>query len=99
MKRKAWALDNNKLTLFCHVHPGAKQDKITGLYDNCLKIQLKTPPVDGRANKALIAFLAKTLGLPKPSISIKRGLSNRRKTIVIEYIKEIPALISNIEQE
>ena len=98
MNQHPWVFTNNQLTLFCHIQPGAKQNQLTGLYDNCLKIQLKTPPVDGKANKALIDFLASLCGIAKSKISIKRGLSSRRKTIVIQNILEIPAKISQFSK-
>ncbi len=99
MNQQPWALIDNQLTLYCHVQPGAKQNKLSGLYDNCLKIQLKTAPVEGRANKALIDFLANIFDTRKSQVSIKRGLSSRRKTIVIQDIVKIPAVIIKFVKE
>ena len=75
MNRQPWVLKNNQLTLFCHIQPGAAQEQLSGLYDNCLKIQLKTPPVEGKANKALITFIAKLCETSKSQVSIQRGLN------------------------
>ena len=99
MNQKAWVLTNNQLTLFCHVQPGSKQNKLAGLYDNCLKIQLKTPPVEGKANRALIIYLAKILNFPKSSFTIKRGLNSRRKTIIIRDVTNIPDEIGQLKKE
>ncbi len=99
MNRQPWALTNNLLTLYCHIQPGAKQNQLIGLYDHCLKIQLKTPPVEGKANRALIDYLANLCGVRKSQVSIKRGLTSRKKTIVITDIYEIPANISEIAKE
>lgn len=99
MNRQPWALTSNLLTLYCHVQPGAKQNQLTGQYDGCLKIQLKTPPVEGKANRALIDYLANLCGVRKSQVSIKRGLTSRKKTIVITDIHEIPAKISEIAKE
>lgn len=96
MNQQPWLFSNNQLTLYCHVQPGARQNQLAGLYDKRVKIQLKTPPVDGKANKALIAFVAKICGIPKSSITIKHGLSNRRKTLLIDNIPEIPPVFLNI---
>ncbi len=49
-----------------------------------LKVAVTQPPAEGRANKALIKLLAKSWGLPKTAISVKRGARDRRKTLFIE---------------
>ena len=72
-----------KLTLTLYIQPGAKKTEIAGLHDDALKIRLAAPPVDGKANAALIAFLAKWLDHPKSSISLKSGQTSRRKIIEI----------------
>jgi hypothetical protein len=65
------------------VHPGAKRDAITGTHDNALKISLTTPPTDGRANEALIAFIAELLCLPRGRITLLAGATSRSKTLRI----------------
>ncbi len=49
-----------------------------------LKVAVNQPPVDGKANKALIKLLAKSWGLPKTAISVKKGASGRSKTLFVE---------------
>lgn len=63
------------------IQPRSSHDETVGLHGDAIKIKLTAPPVEGKANAALIAFLAKKLGVPKSSISIVRGKSARRKTI------------------
>jgi len=70
-------------TLVVRVHPGARKNAVTGVHDDALKISLTTPPVDGRANEALIAFLAVSLRLPKARIGIVMGAASRSKTLRI----------------
>ena len=70
-------------TLSLRVHPGAKRNAITGVHNGALKISLTTPPVDGRANDAVIAFLAQRLGLPRARIALVAGLASRSKTVRI----------------
>lgn len=65
------------------VHPGARRDAITGIHDGTLKISLTTPPTDGRANEALIAFVAERLGLPRARVTLVSGLASRSKTLRI----------------
>jgi uncharacterized protein (TIGR00251 family) len=71
-------------TLRVRIHPGARRNAITGTHDAALKISLTTPPVEGRANDALIAFLAEALRLPKARISLVAGATSRSKTLRIE---------------
>ncbi len=49
-----------------------------------LKVAVTAAPEDGKANKAMIKLLAKTWRLPKGAVSVKKGASNRRKTLLIE---------------
>jgi uncharacterized protein len=70
-------------TLAVRVHPGARRNVVTGTHADALKIALSTPPVDGRANEALIAFLADALRLPKSSIALVTGATSRSKLLRI----------------
>ena len=51
---------------------------------NAVKIKLRAPPVDGRANEALVAFLAERLDLPRRAIALERGDTARQKLLRIE---------------
>ena len=70
-------------TLPVRVHPGARTNAVTGVHDGALKISLTTPPTDGRANDALIAFLAERLRIPRSRISLVSGATSRSKTLRI----------------
>jgi len=65
------------------VHPRARKNAITGTVGDALKLSLTTPPVEGRANEACIAFLAKFLNVPRSSVTIAAGESSRQKLIRI----------------
>lgn len=67
--------------------PRASDNKIVGIMDNAVKIRLQAPPVDGKANKALIKFIAKLLKVPASGVQIISGDTNRNKRI---YIRNIP---------
>lgn len=73
-------------TISVRLHPGAKRNAITGTHDSALKISLTTPPTGGRANHALIAFLAERLSIPRASISLLTGAASRSKTLRITGI-------------
>ena len=70
--------------LAIHLQPQAKRDEIAGTHAGALKIRLKAPPVDGKANQALLAFLAQRLSLPKGKIKILKGLTSRQKQVLIQ---------------
>jgi uncharacterized protein (TIGR00251 family) len=67
--------------------PGAKKNAIEGAHGEALRIRVAAPPVDGKANQALVAFLAKTLALPKRSISLRKGEKSRDKIFAIAGLK------------
>jgi len=73
-------------TLNVRVHPGARRNAITGTHDGALKISLTTPPTDGRANAALISFLAETLNIPRAAITLTTGATSRTKTLHLEAL-------------
>ncbi|MBU1248886.1 MAG: DUF167 domain-containing protein [Proteobacteria bacterium] len=64
--------------------PGAKTDEVSGLYQGCLKVRIKAPAVDNKANKAIMKFLCSKLGLKTRQIRLESGLANRKKTFHIE---------------
>jgi uncharacterized protein (TIGR00251 family) len=84
-----------RVTLTLHIQPGAKKSEISGLYGDALKIRLAAPPVDGKANAALIGFVAERLGLAKALIRLKSGQTSRRK--VLEISVDVPDLRRRME--
>lgn len=73
--------DGDGVVLTLHIQPGAKRTETAGLHGDALKIRLAAPPVDGKANDALIAFLAKTLGVSKSSVELVSGQTSRAKRV------------------
>ena len=67
------------------VHPGARRDAITGTHDGALKVSLTTPPTEGRANEALLRFLAGHLHLPRSQIALVGGATGRSKLVRIQH--------------
>ena len=68
------------------VHPRAKRDAIVGELGEALKVALKAPPVEGRANEACIEFFANLLKVPRSSVTIASGESSRNKVVHITGI-------------
>jgi uncharacterized protein (TIGR00251 family) len=75
------------VTLAIRVQPGAKKTAITGIYGEGataqLKIAVQAPPLEGRANQALIAFLAETFSIPRHSVELIAGESSRSKVFLL----------------
>lgn len=67
-----------------HLTPRSSKEAVGGLYGDALKIKVKAPPVDGKANEALLKLLSKKIGVPAAKISIASGLTGRTKTIRVE---------------
>jgi hypothetical protein len=86
-------------TLAVRVHPGARKNGVTGVHADALKIALTAPPVDGKANEALIAFLAEALRLPRARIAIVAGIASRAKTVRItgKSAAEVAAALFPVE--
>ena len=66
------------------LNPNSSRNRIDGLYGDRLKIRLATPPVDGKANDALIRFLARVAGLPPSCGRVVAGARDRSKTVLLE---------------
>ena len=69
--------------LTVQVVPRSSRNEIVGIHSDALRIRIKAPPVEGAANAALVAFLAKTLGVPRSQVEILSGHSSRRKTVLV----------------
>ncbi|HKD81194.1 MAG TPA: DUF167 domain-containing protein [Candidatus Angelobacter sp.] len=63
------------------VQPRARRNAITGTLGDALKLALTAPPVEGRANQAVIEFLAETLEIPRASVTITSGETGRNKVV------------------
>lgn len=74
---------DGRITLTLHIQPGAKKTEFAGLHGDALKIRLAAPPVDGKANEALVRFVAETLGLAKSAVELKSGQTSRRKVLEV----------------
>jgi uncharacterized protein len=99
MNQQPWSLEKNQLTLFCHLQPGARKSQICGLYNERVKIQIQAPAVDGKANKALVEFLARQFKIAKSKVTIHKGLNQRSKTVLIDGIQQIPEVLQQLEND
>ena len=69
------------MTFQVRVSPHAKKNCVLGAHDGALKLSLTAPPVDGAANAALIAYLAKSLAVARGAVQIQSGETARLKRV------------------
>ena len=69
------------VTIRVFVAPRSSANKVSGEHNGAVKIALTAPPVEGAANRALVEFLAKLLGVPRSAVSLVSGETSRQKTV------------------
>ena len=72
------------MILDLHVQPGASRTEFAGRHGERIKVRLAARAVDGKANEALIEFLADHYGVPRRNVRIASGLKSRHKRVVID---------------
>jgi uncharacterized protein (TIGR00251 family) len=70
------------------VHPRASKNAITGTVGDALKLALTAPPVEGKANQAVIEFFADLFQIPRSSVTIASGEASRNKVIRIAGVSK-----------
>ena len=89
--------DGPDLLLYCRLQPKASGDEFVGPQGGELKIRITAPPVDGKANAHLVAFIAKAFGVAKSRVTIEKGELGRSKRLRIHSPGEIPAKLNIIK--
>lgn len=74
-----------ELRLAIHATPGAKRTEAAGAYGDALRVRLAAPPVDGKANAALIDWAARAFGVPKKQVELLHGASARQKMLGVHF--------------
>lgn len=78
----AWLrADGDDVILTLHIQPGAKKTEVAGPHGDALKIRLAAPPVDGKANAALLAFVATKVGVGRTAVALVSGQTARAKRV------------------
>jgi uncharacterized protein (TIGR00251 family) len=75
-------------TIAVKVHPRARKNAITGVVGDALKLALTAPPVDGKANQAVIEFFADVFAIPRSSVTIASGETSRNKVVRIAGVSK-----------
>ncbi|HAT34065.1 MAG TPA: hypothetical protein DCW29_25450 [Janthinobacterium sp.] len=74
----------------------AKKTEVIGVLDDVLKVKLHAQPIEGKANEALIRFLADTLSVPRSAITLTHGHTNKRKLLEIMSLKLSPEAVTRL---
>jgi len=77
-----------EIRLSLNVYPGAAKNEVVSFTDDLLRIKIAAPPLKGKANRELVAFLSKYLGVGKGNINIIKGHTSRNKIIAINGISQ-----------
>ena len=81
-------LEENSWHLLVYVQPGAKKSEVAGEMDGRLRLRIAAQAVDNKANKALMAFVAKLLGVRPNRVSLESGDMSRKKTLKVLDLPE-----------
>ena len=71
-----------------HVQPGAKRSQFAGMHGERMKVRIAAPAADGRANAALIEFLADHYGVPRRNVTLESGAAARQKRVAITGVSK-----------
>jgi uncharacterized protein (TIGR00251 family) len=88
--------DGTDWILDLRVQPRASRSEFAGLLGERLRVRLNAPPVDGRANAALIEFIAEAFGVPRAAVSIEAGLTGRNKRLRVRGAAALPATLQSL---
>lgn len=73
----------NEAKISLRVYPGAAKNEVLGLAEGVLRVKVAAPPVKGKANRELLAFLSRLLGISERDLAITRGQTSRTKTVAV----------------
>jgi hypothetical protein len=79
--------------LAIHVQPGARRTGVAGLHGDALKVRIAAPPVEGKANAALEAFVAERLGVARSRVRVVKGELSREKRVAVNATGIDPAAL------
>lgn len=86
------AVAGEGVVLTLHVQPGARHSELAGVHGDALKLRISAPPVDGKANEAVLAFVAARLGVPRQMVCLVAGASARRKRVRVDGVSSADAV-------
>ena len=88
--------DGADLVLDVRVQPRASRSELAGVHGERLRIRLQAPPVDGKANAALVEFVAGLFAIPRARVTIEHGLTGRDKRLRLHGVPSLPAPLESL---
>jgi uncharacterized protein (TIGR00251 family) len=82
--------------LAVQITPNAKKTEVIGVLDDALKLKLQAQPIEGKANDALVRYLADVLKVPRSAITITHGLTNKKKLLEVKTASLTPADVEKL---
>ena len=79
----------NETKLIIQIQPNAKRNEVTRFSDGILHLKITAPPIEGKANRELIAFLGEILNVSKSSIMLEKGATSKRKVLSIKGLSPV----------
>jgi uncharacterized protein (TIGR00251 family) len=88
----------NSIAFKIYVQPRASRTKIAGLHGDAIKVCVTAPPVENKANNAVVHLFADLFNVSKSAVSIKSGMQGRNKTVLVNNLtlKEAQAILAEI---
>jgi uncharacterized protein (TIGR00251 family) len=78
------------------ITPNAKKTEVVGVLEDALKLKLQAQPIEGKANEALVKYLAKVLSVPRSAVTITHGHTNKRKLVEVVSATLTPADVERL---
>lgn len=82
-----------------YLQPNSSKNEIVGPYRDGIKVKVTAPPMDEKANKTLLRFLARALGIPPSQIAIIKGQHTREKTLKISGANDLKKNLTQLFQQ
>ena len=84
MRLSAVSISGNEAQISLRVYPNAGRNEMAGFTDEVLRVKISAPPIKGKANRELVTFLSRLLGVSKDSVNIIEGHTIRNKVVAID---------------
>jgi len=82
------SISGNEVKISLRVYPNASRNEMVGFTDGVLQVKVSAPPIKGKANKELITFLSRLLGVGKGSVNIIKGHTTRNKIVAVDGLSQ-----------
>ena len=89
-----YAVLRSRSHLALQITPNAKKTDVIGVLDDALKLKLQAQPIEGKANEALIRYLAGVLAVPRSAVVITHGMTGKRKLVEVRCETLTPVTVA-----